>query len=198
MTVGGTWSSVLNDRKWSSVRAPTLRTPLPLNFDVLVSFPKHKMVRPSIVLIQDIHIDVIKREDYSCTMLLLRQGCRWQVEHVPWPARTGYWWRVCLIVTLRIWAGYRNNFGYSEALDRLQLKRYCCRRMVLTHVDLIEKLLQYNRASHLSSFPNLAILKGCRNSCRKVKRAKKSFMKFLPCVSVLFCTIDGTAPLPFA
>ena len=28
-----------------------------------------------------------------------------------------------------------------EALDGLGLKRYCCRRMVLTHVDLIEKLL---------------------------------------------------------
>lgn len=33
----------------------------------------------------------------------------------------------------------------SDALDQLQLKRYCCRRMVLTHVDLIEKLLLYNR-----------------------------------------------------
>ncbi|KIR50706.1 hypothetical protein I315_06826 [Cryptococcus gattii Ru294] len=32
----------------------------------------------------------------------------------------------------------------SEAMDKLQLKRYCCRRMVLTHVDLIEKLLMYN------------------------------------------------------
>jgi DNA-directed RNA polymerase I, II, and III subunit RPABC5 len=34
---------------------------------------------------------------------------------------------------------------FSDALDKLQLKRYCCRRMVLTHVDLIEKLLLYNR-----------------------------------------------------
>ena len=26
-----------------------------------------------------------------------------------------------------------------DALDELKLVRYCCRRMVLTHVDLIEK-----------------------------------------------------------
>ena len=32
----------------------------------------------------------------------------------------------------------------SDALDALQLKRYCCRRMLLTHVDLIEKLLMYH------------------------------------------------------
>lgn len=28
----------------------------------------------------------------------------------------------------------------GDALDVLKLKRYCCRRMMLGHVDLIEKL----------------------------------------------------------
>lgn len=40
---------------------------------------------------------------------------------------------------------YTNYLGLtssSDAMDRLGLKRYCCRRMVMTHVDLIEKLLK--------------------------------------------------------
>lgn len=30
----------------------------------------------------------------------------------------------------------------GAAMDQLGLKRYCCRRMIMTHVDLIEKLLR--------------------------------------------------------
>jgi DNA-directed RNA polymerase subunit N (RpoN/RPB10) len=36
------------------------------------------------------------------------------------------------------------NCSENSALDILGLRRYCCRRMLLTHVDLIEKLLCYN------------------------------------------------------
>jgi len=35
------------------------------------------------------------------------------------------------------------DFSEGEVMDQLNLTRYCCRRMIMTHVDLIEKLLRY-------------------------------------------------------
>lgn len=33
--------------------------------------------------------------------------------------------------------------GAREALDELGLDRYCCRRMILSHVDLIDDIIIY-------------------------------------------------------
>jgi len=33
----------------------------------------------------------------------------------------------------------------KDALDKLGLKRYCCRRMILSHIDVIDDFIIYRR-----------------------------------------------------
>jgi len=53
----------------------------------------------------------------------------------------------CGKITGNKWKPYlellENGSSEKEALDKLGLKRYCCRRIILTHVDLIPRLIQY-------------------------------------------------------
>ena len=39
----------------------------------------------------------------------------------------------------------RDGMSAGEALDKLGLKRYCCRRMMLGHVDLVDRMMYYTR-----------------------------------------------------
>ncbi|TAQ86395.1 hypothetical protein B7494_g5297 [Chlorociboria aeruginascens] len=51
----------------------------------------------------------------------------------------------CGKVTGDLWERYLKlieSIPDGDAMDNLECKRYCCRRMIMTHVDLIEKLLK--------------------------------------------------------
>ena len=37
------------------------------------------------------------------------------------------------------------EYEEKDVLDMLGMNRYCCRRMLLTHIELINKLLNYNK-----------------------------------------------------
>lgn len=58
----------------------------------------------------------------------------------------------CGSITGNKWVPYQNllaqGMSKKDALDKLGLKRYCCRRILLTHVDLIDKMLEYSDYHH--------------------------------------------------
>ena len=53
----------------------------------------------------------------------------------------------CGKVTGDKWEPYQEMLKHGickkDALDKLGLKRYCCRRILLSHVELIDKMLNY-------------------------------------------------------
>ena len=53
----------------------------------------------------------------------------------------------CNKVVGSLWEEYQKLLSEGktneEALNQLNLKRYCCRRMIISHVDLIDKLIKY-------------------------------------------------------
>jgi DNA-directed RNA polymerase I, II, and III subunit RPABC5 len=43
------------------------------------------------------------------------------------------------------------GFHESDALDYVGLPRYCCRRMLLTHVEHVDKLIAYQQTTALAT-----------------------------------------------
>lgn len=102
--------------------------------------------------------------DYSHPLLLLWQGmirCHARVFYASiltyCQVIADLWERYLELLGQDIKDGYALSCSFqgdgkltrnSDAMDQLGLNRYCCRRMLMTHVDLIEKLLRSVK-SHL-------------------------------------------------
>lgn len=64
----------------------------------------------------------------------------------------------CNKVTGNKWEPYQKllseGVSPNDALDQLGLQRYCCRRILLTHVELIDKILEYEITDNYTSENN--------------------------------------------
>jgi DNA-directed RNA polymerase subunit N (RpoN/RPB10) len=67
----------------------------------------------------------------------------------------------CNKVIGHLWKEYnkyiKNGEECGKALDNLGLSRYCCRRMLLSHTDVIDDLLKYANNPG-EKIPNMRIL----------------------------------------
>ena len=61
----------------------------------------------------------------------------------------------CNKVIANKWETYKSHLesglSKAEALDKVGLRRYCCRRMLLGHVELIDQLLHHSNANNKQS-----------------------------------------------
>jgi DNA-directed RNA polymerase subunit N (RpoN/RPB10) len=68
------------------------------------------------------------------------------------------WVRYCELI--------QGGMEESDALDALQLKRYCCRRMLLTHVELLDMMLnlddETSRDSEMVQYKTRSVEQGKR------------------------------------
>ncbi|ELA45965.1 hypothetical protein VCUG_02539 [Vavraia culicis subsp. floridensis] len=45
----------------------------------------------------------------------------------------------------------KSEYTECEAMNKLNIKRMCCRRMVLCHVDIVDKLLKFDTIQDINT-----------------------------------------------